>query len=341
MNHESRTRDLVVRYLLGNVEPTEREQIENSFLSDEAFFDCVLIEDQLIYDYLNNRLAPIDRKLFEENYLHGSKSRQEKVALSQAAIAQAKSWKPYDFAIPEQQPLIDHKRNSWRDRIVNIFRLPEWALATLVVLVVSATLLVLMWRHQKRQLANLEARHQTENEQLQRQLQQTDQELKKAREAEAKLNSQNDNLVKQQNDLTQLIESYKRENQAQKGKASSKEQELASLHVDRSLEPSGGRGASGDQHAIVPKGTNVTLYLMLRGPIQYQSHHAELKKIGESSTQEFPGLEARETRFGKAVVLTLTAKRLKLGTYVIALYGRNSAQPAEMIPVDTFQFTVK
>jgi hypothetical protein len=59
------------RFLLGSVDESERQRIEGLFLSDAEFNQRVLIaEDDLIEDYLENSLAPMDSDKFLKQYGH-------------------------------------------------------------------------------------------------------------------------------------------------------------------------------------------------------------------------------------------------------------------------------
>jgi voltage-gated potassium channel Kch len=70
----------LLRYLLGDLPDEELDEIEELYLEDSNLFEqLVLVEDDLIDDYVRGELSPHDRKLFEMNYLI-SPGRKEKVA---------------------------------------------------------------------------------------------------------------------------------------------------------------------------------------------------------------------------------------------------------------------
>src|SRR6266404_2721981 len=71
MKEESVTDAEIRQFLLGSVEESERKQIESLFMSDAEFNQRVLIaEDDLIEDYLEHSLAPLDRDKFLAQYGH-------------------------------------------------------------------------------------------------------------------------------------------------------------------------------------------------------------------------------------------------------------------------------
>ena len=76
----------LTRYLLGDVSDKERLEIEDRYLSDEEFFDELLVaEDELIDDYVRGRLSRADRDSFESNFLC-SPAREERVKSARALM---------------------------------------------------------------------------------------------------------------------------------------------------------------------------------------------------------------------------------------------------------------
>jgi hypothetical protein len=70
MNTEQRQKELLVNYLLNNLSEQDRDAVENKyFLDDEWLFNLLDTEDQLIRDYVHNRLSGDIRNRFETTYL--------------------------------------------------------------------------------------------------------------------------------------------------------------------------------------------------------------------------------------------------------------------------------
>lgn len=60
----------LTQYLLGDLSNEERIEVEDRYLSDEKFFDDLLVaEDELIDDYVRGRMSRADRERFERNFL--------------------------------------------------------------------------------------------------------------------------------------------------------------------------------------------------------------------------------------------------------------------------------
>jgi hypothetical protein len=75
---------LMRRYLLGDVSDGDAERIEGEyFASDEVFGELLDAEDDLIDGFLDNRLSPRDRQLFEGRFFTTERGRG-KVALAAA-----------------------------------------------------------------------------------------------------------------------------------------------------------------------------------------------------------------------------------------------------------------
>src|SRR5262245_18997209 len=60
----------LIDYLLGELSEPEREELEQHYFDDnEIFIKLVETEEQLIKDYLDDRLPRGERQLFEKHYL--------------------------------------------------------------------------------------------------------------------------------------------------------------------------------------------------------------------------------------------------------------------------------
>jgi len=76
----------LTRYLLGDLAEQDRTQLEDEYLSSAESFDELLVaEDELIDDYVRDRLSRRDRRLFEEHFLT-SPARAERVKSARALM---------------------------------------------------------------------------------------------------------------------------------------------------------------------------------------------------------------------------------------------------------------
>lgn len=71
MNEEMPDTLQIRRYLLGNIRlESEREQLEIRLLTDDVYFEQLLVEEEeLTQDYANGELAPDEREAFEKHFL--------------------------------------------------------------------------------------------------------------------------------------------------------------------------------------------------------------------------------------------------------------------------------
>lgn len=115
----------------------ERERLEARFFGDSALFDELLAaEDDLVDEFVLDRLPAADRQRFEEYYL-ASPERAEKVA----AARQFRAW------MATQKKAADTAALPWWERLAASMRMPVWAMgAAAAVLLVSAAGWVILTR---------------------------------------------------------------------------------------------------------------------------------------------------------------------------------------------------
>jgi hypothetical protein len=78
MGELSHSNNLLTRYLLGDLTPAERDQLEEEYFSnDELFLELLEVKDQLTGKYLNGQLTESDRARFEKHLLAQPDCRKE------------------------------------------------------------------------------------------------------------------------------------------------------------------------------------------------------------------------------------------------------------------------
>jgi hypothetical protein len=127
--------NLIQRYLLGVLDSETRQRLEERLLTDNEFFEELLVaEDELIDSYLSSSLSPGDKEKFEGYFLSTPERRQK--------ISFAKTLRKYIVAKEEEltvSPGIDNSSPS-RKR----FLLPHFGISNpLIGLSVAATLLLI------------------------------------------------------------------------------------------------------------------------------------------------------------------------------------------------------
>lgn len=86
---------LIRRFLVGDVDEEEHERIERRFISDQEVYErIVVVEDELIEDYLEDSLTASDREKFLAQYGHTPKERRRLrivKAIKEHSVAEAMS----------------------------------------------------------------------------------------------------------------------------------------------------------------------------------------------------------------------------------------------------------
>jgi hypothetical protein len=86
MKDEADNERLLTWYLLGNLSEEDRLQVEGKFLSDDRSYERILaLEDELFYDYAQNKLSPGEREQFENQFLSSEQNRKRAILYSDVA----------------------------------------------------------------------------------------------------------------------------------------------------------------------------------------------------------------------------------------------------------------
>jgi hypothetical protein len=113
----------VRRYLLASLSEEEREQVETRLLTEEDFLNQIdLVEDELVEEYLVNKLSAADRKRFENVFL-SAPERQHKLRFVRALrVRAAEAAKSRDL---NEEPW----RYRWWKPVLELFNIPRPVLA--------------------------------------------------------------------------------------------------------------------------------------------------------------------------------------------------------------------
>ncbi len=336
MSTEDVTNDeLLIRYLLGTASAAERTQVEESFADDDTFFRFTSIEDQLTYDYLNNRLSETDKTLFEKNYLGGSSEREERFLFAKTLIEYGDTWA--EQAVPVNDSIaasVDRGSQSVPTRDKRGVWIPtKVAAATVaVVLIAIGGLSWLAWK-QRNEVIRLnqqqiieEQNHKRELETKERQIRDLDQQLATVRSTPG---------------TPEVKPTPPRERQGGEGTPNRRpSQEAMALVRDYVPEPSEGRGGLPATVITVPRHAAVPLILRV-GATRFSTYQVEVEKEGvPSSRRVFENQHAHVGLKPRAIRLTISTETLESGTYLVSVWGFKSGE-AERSPVETFRFRVE
>jgi hypothetical protein len=119
------------RYLLGRLDDAGRERFEERFVQDAEFRETALIlEEELIDDYLAGLLPADERARFDAHYLMGPRQRQE--------LTMAQAIREYALESPEALPAVVYKAKVRKllDSLTGRGWLPALVVAALLLVAV-------------------------------------------------------------------------------------------------------------------------------------------------------------------------------------------------------------
>jgi hypothetical protein len=313
MNIEINKEKLLISYLLGNLAEEHRLLLERKFLGDDQLYDQLLaLEDELFYDYAQEKLSPAERKQFEIQFLTFAENRKRE-KLASALIHNISEAVPIVSTEPDLARLAT-QQISWSS-LKSCFSIPSRAmrvsLATLAIM-----LLILIWlAYGKVMLRNdfdqLRAEQALQENRLQRQSQQD-----YARAAE----------------LTRQLRREIDENALLKQKLSKMKARLVGLRerlpsvISFVLVPSVVRDlATGMKKLYIPPGMRrLKLQLNLKGEAEHRSYQVTLltDEGVERWSQDMLRAERRDA--GHAIVVSLPSRLLEEGDYELRLKGTAS-----------------
>jgi hypothetical protein len=120
--------DLIVSYLLGDLDGAERSRLEERLLTDAEYREVIrAVEDDLVDDYVRGELPVRQRELFEKQFT-ASPDRMRKVELARA-LTQALGDSGH---VPASEPTPLIVRSRWRP-LISTFRYPLAAAAVLLL----------------------------------------------------------------------------------------------------------------------------------------------------------------------------------------------------------------
>lgn len=297
----------LTQYVLGELSPEERLELENRYIADADFFDHLLAaEDDLIDDYAQGRLSNRESILFENNFLI-SPERRERV---RAAKVLAR--------FIEANQVVSEKV-SLRKRILSYLEinstLTRLAFATAMLLLVVGLAVIWIELSQVRsQLAKLQSGYEA---QLQRE-EDLKQKLGEQDQATKQLDEQ---LRNEQSGLQQEIAQL-RESQV----------EVSSYALGPGIlgTPRGGDPEENRQKIAVPARTEIVRLRLDLTKDEYPSYLVMLESEAGQVVWRTP-VSASKSAKGASIVVRIPSRLLKSGKYHLVLNGSSDAKTIETI----------
>ena len=144
MKELGQQKEVIKQFLLGDLDEERRQQVEERLLTDSDYQDQILmIESELVEDYLTEKLPPLDRSKFENHYLSAPRQ-QKNVKLTRMLLKVAQSAKPQPSA-----------KTNLRQTLSDIFwprgRNLQWTTVSLILLaIVGSVVIYNVWRSRTR-----------------------------------------------------------------------------------------------------------------------------------------------------------------------------------------------
>jgi hypothetical protein len=146
------TQEKIIRsYLLGDLPEAEQLALVREFFADDETFEQVwATENDLIDQYVRGKLTPVEKDLFEKNYL-ASEVHRQRLAFAQTLVINADSFAQRQATDSErQQPVL------WWTAFSRLFRgnIVQWGMAVAMILLIGGSLWLFSERARLRQQMN-------------------------------------------------------------------------------------------------------------------------------------------------------------------------------------------
>lgn len=341
MKTQSSKDELHQRYLLDDVSEEERQEIEERFLQDDDFFDEMLaVEDELYFDYRQDRLSKTGRAVFERKFLRSAEDREKSAfadAFLRATAELAQEKAAAERTIPEFS-----KSSPWRQSIAAFFNFSNPALqfgfaAVSILLFLGLIGFFIQNARRQDETANLEnSRNEQQQEQIIAEKNQQSQ-IERAPEIEKSPTEQNENQVEE----PEIAKTEPRVNQpSQKtvpqppkspAQPPAQQRSIVALVLSPGTLTRGG-GEGMNRVTLLPSVKNLQLSLLLKNADDYKNYRAALKTLDEG-TQIWADADLKPRRNGKSKNLTFSipAKNLQTADYEISLNGITDTGKTEEI----------
>jgi hypothetical protein len=305
------------KYLLGELGENKRQALEQSLMTDESVFqELLILEDELVDEYLRGELNSPERKSFEAHFM-ASPERQQKLRF-------AKSFQSYlDLKQVEREP---HRKPFWQslwELLQTNGPVREWGLAAVLLLVIAggSWMAIRIWRLQRQvEFSNLHPSPPTQTESLQKQL---IEQIQQNRQLDSTLEKERQQRQQVEQELAGL-------------KSPEKSGRLQPVLLSVALIPGMVRDLQGMQKVTIPPGAEMVQFKLNSITSTYAGYRAELVRVegAEILTQTTPNVGKETDSYSLAVPVRLLAP----GDYYFNLSGKTSN--AEFEEVGKFYFKI-
>jgi uncharacterized membrane protein YciS (DUF1049 family) len=309
MKEEADNEKLLIRYLLGDLPEEQRLQVEGEFLSDDQRYERLLaLEDELFYDYVQNKLSPGEREQFEKRFL-SSKRNRRRILLASALARKMSESAPVEMA---EKSIADREPQRFWQSLKSYFVAQSAAmrvsLAALAIVSLALIWLVIGIAELRSEFNQFRGQRAVQEDQLRRQAQQ---ESVRTDELNLKLNREMDENATLRQEFGKM--------QAQSRAQAQRARSVVSFVLAPSIIRDQGPGMK--KLSLPPGARLLKLLLELKGEVEYKSYQVMLLTAEGSERWGRDKLRAQRTGSGRSIDLSLPARILAPGDYELRLKG--------------------
>ncbi len=304
---------LLRRYLLGELNEEQRNEIEQRMIEEDDYFtQASIAEEELMSDYARGELTPAERPEFESRFLRHPGQRQ-RVILATALVNRAREAKA-EFSLPQAESI---NRVSLWQRCKSFFTFHRFALqlsvaAALMICIAGVGWLLSENAGLKQQLRAAEGYRQESNE-LRRQL--------------AEQQQQNEATTSQLAEEKTRRTAVEEKMAALKGtKAAISPSPLPTV-VALLLKPNLVRSEGDAMTATLSNKVEVLRLQIVLESNDYKTYRAELKNYNETLFKR----DGLRPRGANRLILDVPAARLNGGDYLLEINGSNVGKEYEKV----------
>jgi hypothetical protein len=309
MKDEADNEKLLIRYLQGDLPEEQRLQVEGEFLSDDQRYEGLLaLEDELFYDYAQNKLSSGEREQFEKRFLSSKRNRRRTLLASVLAHKMFES-APVEMA---EKSIADREPQRFWQSLKSYF-VAQSAAMRVSLTALAIVSLALIWL-----VIGIGGLRNEFNQSRGQRAAQEDQLRQQAQQKSARTDELNLKLKREMDENATLQQEFSKM-KAQSGAQGQRAPSVISLVLAPSIVRDQGPGM---KRLYLPPGAQLLkLLLNLNGDIEYKSYQVMLLTAEGAERWGRDKLQARRTGLGRSIVLSLPARILAPGDYELRLNG--------------------
>lgn len=322
---KTQNENLMTQYLLGELPEDEKLNLEEQFFTrDDSFKQLLALEDELRYDYAQGGLTSQQRRQFEQRFLTLPGGPQ-RVAVAKAVLDTVAEMEPVKAPV---RAVVAEEKPSFFQSLMALFGLQNLTMqfamtAASIVLLFGGAWLLYQTVKLRSQVQQLEVARVEQEQQL---TQQVNEQSARGEQLKAQLETER----RKREALEQELARQK----AQAARTIDQPPTLPTTLLSFLLTPGLSRDIDSTKRLTIPSGTTqVRLQLRLKRPGHYQSYQAVLQ------TLDGVNLWSRNLPHsaGQVVTLTMPAKLVLPGDYVVVLKGKTAS--GQMEEIDEYHFS--